>query len=169
MKLLFKRDQGTATTGKALFKLWGKIDLDELEAQVVQKYSLDKAILIEVEQPKLIRNSAMIGFGAFVGAYLLLLMMGLNSAFVALVLGAGGGYFYYHQKRETIFVKDLMHGRYFTCDSVIELARKEAWLQTVVAFLRQVMESAKHWDGTETHDVPVLDKDAAKQLIVQGL
>jgi hypothetical protein len=146
MKLLFKREQATGKTGRALFNLWGKIELDELEAAAVKKYRFDSAILIEVEQPKLIRNSAIVGFLAFVGAY-----------------------FHYHQKRETIFVKDLIHGRYFTCDSVIELARKEAWLQTIVAFLRQVMESAKHWDGTETHDVPVMDKDEAKQIIIQGL
>ena len=111
----------------------------------------------------------MVGFAAFIGFYVLLWMIGLGSLFVTIVLGGAGAYFYYHQKRETIFVKDLMHGRFFTCDSVIELARKEAWLQTIVAFLRQVMESAKHWDGTETHDVPVMDKDEAKQLIIQGL
>jgi len=169
MKLLFKREQATGKTGRALFNLWGKIELDELEAAAVKKYRFDSAILIEVEQPKLIRNSAIVGFLAFIGAYLILAMIGLSSVFVAIVLGGAGAYFYYHQKRETIFVKDLIHGRYFTCDSVIELARKEAWLQTIVAFLRQVMESAKHWDGTETHDVPVMDKDEAKQIIVQGL
>lgn len=51
MKLLFKRDQATSKTGKALFKLWGKIELDELESAAVQKYAFDKSILIEVEQP----------------------------------------------------------------------------------------------------------------------
>ena len=55
----------------------------------------------------------------------------------------------------------------FTCRSVIELAQKEAELERLVGILRQVMEAAKHWDGTETVEVPVLDKDAAKQLIVQ--
>lgn len=117
----------------------------------------------------MIRNAAIVAFGGFVLAYLLLLMIGLGSLFVAILLGAGGGYYYFHQKRETIFVKDLIHGRYFTCDSVIDLARKEAWLETIVAFLRQVMESAKHWDGTQTLDVPVLGKDEAKQLIIRGL
>ena len=31
-----------------------------------------------------------------------------------------------NEKRETIFVKDMLHGRNFTCDSVVELAKKEA-------------------------------------------
>ena len=75
MKLLFRREQTTGKTGKALFNLWGKIELDELEEAAVKKYRFDTAILIEVEQPKLLRNSAMVGFAAFVGAYVLLWMM----------------------------------------------------------------------------------------------
>lgn len=61
-----------------------------------------------------------------------------------------------------------MHGRYFSCGSVVELARKEAWLETATAFLRQVMESAKHWDGTERRPVEVLPKDEAKRIILRG-
>ncbi len=60
-----------------------------------------------------------------------------------------------------------MYGRYFTCRSVVELAQKEAELDRIVTVLRQVMETAKHWGGTESIDVPVLDKDAAKQLVIQ--
>ena len=128
---------------------------------------IETKILIEVEQLTLLRNAAIIGVAAFIAAYTLLWLIGLNYTFLAIVLGGGGGYFYFHQMRETIFVKDIMHGRYFTCRSVIELAQKEAELERIVKILRQVMEAAKHWDGTETIEVPVLDKDAAKQLIVQ--
>ncbi|MGV6850283.1 MAG: hypothetical protein ACWA5A_18070 [Marinibacterium sp.] len=52
---------------------------------------------------------------------------------------------------------------------MIELARKEAWLGTVVSFLRQVMESAKHWDGTQRHTVEPLPKEEARQVIIKGL
>ena len=90
-------------------------------------------------------------------------------AVLALIAGLGAGYWWYHQKRETIYVKDLLHGRHFNCDSVVELARKEAWLGTVVSFLRQVMESAKHWDGTERHTVEPLPKDEARQVIIKGI
>ena len=81
----------------------------------------------------------------------------------------GGGWWYANEKRETIYVRDLMHGRNFKCDSVVDLARKEAWLATVVSFLRQVMETAKHWDGTESHKVEPLPKDEARQVILRGL
>ncbi len=88
---------------------------------------------------------------------------------VGTLAGGGAGYWYLHEKRETIFVRDLLHGRHFTCDSVVELARKEAWLSVVVSFLRQVMESAKHWDGTEHITIEALPKDEARQVILRGL
>ena len=91
------------------------------------------------------------------------------AVFFGLIAGAAAGYFYFDKNRETIFVSDLLHGRNFSCRSVIELARKEAWLETISAFLRQVMESAKHWDGTEAIPIAVLDKDVAKQIIIKGL
>lgn len=165
MKLLLKRDQAQSWTGRALFKLWAKIELDELEQATIKKYRFDEKILIEVEQLTLMRNAAIVGVLALIVAYALLWLIGLNYAFLAIVLGAAGGYFYFHQMRETIFVRDLMHGRYFTCKSVIDLAKTELRLENVVKTLRQVMEAAKHWDGTEAIEVPVLDKDAAKELI----
>ena len=51
MNLLFKREQASGKTGRALFNLWSKIELDELEVAAVRNYSFDRAILIEVEQP----------------------------------------------------------------------------------------------------------------------
>ncbi|MEQ9180241.1 MAG: hypothetical protein RIF44_16235 [Nitratireductor sp.] len=146
MDLLFKREQTPGKLGRVSFKLWGKIELNEDEQAIVKRYRFDDAVLIEAIQPTLIRNTLLVA------------------------LAAGGvGYWYFNEKRETIFVKDLLHGRHFTCPSVIELARKEAWLSHVVAFLRQVMESAKHWDGTQRHEVEPLPKDEARQVIIRGL
>ena len=90
---------------------------------------------------------------------------------LAFAMGVVGflGFWYINEKRETIFVSDLLHGRHFRCESVIELARKEAWLTTVTGFLRQVMESAKNWDGTERHTVKPLPKDEARQVIIKGI
>jgi len=31
------------------------------------------------------------------------------------------------------------------------------------------MESAKHWDGTETFDIEALPKDEAKLVMIKGL
>ena len=127
--------------------------------------------LIEAEQPKLIRNTILLGLGAFALAF------GFFGTFantsIAFLLGAaaggGVGYWWFNEKRETIYVRDLIHGRYFSCPSVIELARKEAWLGVVTSFLRQVMESAKHWDGTETQDIAALPKAEAKLVMLKGL
>ena len=128
-------------------------------------------MLIEAVQPTLIRNAVLIAVAVWVVVFgLVASALGVTGAFVAaLLVGGGVGYLYFHQKRETIFVKDLIHGRYFSCDSVIELARKEAWLGVVTSFLRQVMESAKHWDGTETVDIAALPKDEAKLVMIRGL
>lgn len=171
MKLLFKRNQTAGQVGKVKFQLWGKVELDDDETEIIKRYKFDNAILIEAVQTTLIRNAILIAVGIFIVLFGLLMPgMGTGVAFFAAVIGGGGaGYFYFHQKRETIFVKDLIHGRYFSCASVIELARKEAWLGVVTSFLRQVMESAKHWDGTETLDVAALPKDEAKLVMLKGL
>lgn len=171
MEILFKREQIRGKYKGVRFKLWSKLELDENERTVVSHYKFDQAVLIDSLQPKLIRNTALVGFGAFVGATVFLWMIfSFNVAtFLGLVAGGGAGFFYYDKNRETVYVKDLLYGRHFNCDSVIELARKEAWLETITAFLRQVMESAKHWDGTEARPIEVLPKDEAKSMIIRGL
>mgnify|MGYP003626768741 CR=1 FL=1 len=171
MNLLFRRSQAWGKMGGAKFKLWGKVELNEDEQEIVKKYRFDNAMLIEAIQPKLVRNSVAIGVLVFLAA------AGISASLfgtpvgvtVGVVAACAAGYGYFHEKRETIYVKDLIHGRHFTCDSVIDLARKEAWLETITAFLRQVMESAKHWDGTERYPIEALPKDEARQVIIRGL
>ena len=171
MELLFKRDQTAGAIGKVKFKLWGKVELDQDEQEIVKRYRFDNAVLIVADQSMLLRMCALMGAGAFVVAFAVFAsFLSTTIAFLAaLVAGGGAAYWYFNEKRETILVKDLIHGRYFTCDSVVELARKEAWLALVSSFLRQVMESAKHWDGTERHDIEALPKDEARQVIIKGL
>jgi len=172
MQLLFKRQQTSSNTGSPQFKLWSKIELDEGETSIVKQYKLDKAVLIEAAQPGLVRRSTIVGIAVLVLVCgILYPSMGTTTLalIIALCGGIAAGYFYYDRQRETVYIRDLMHGRYFSCRSVIELARKEAWLGTIVAYLRQVMESAKQWDGTEAVPIPVLSKEDAKELIVRGL
>ena len=183
MDLLFKREQSAGVAGTSLplpsllslgapkFKLWAKIELEPEEQTVVDHYRFDQAILIDGFQPELVKKTASIAAGTFVVATIVFwVMAGFSTAlFLGLIAGGAAGYFYYDQKRETIFVRDLLHGRYFSCGSVIDLARKEAWLETITGFLRQVMESAKHWDGTESVKIEALPKDVAKQMMIKGL
>lgn len=171
MELLFKRKQTSGGARRVKFKLWGKIELDEDEQALVERYKFDNAVMIAVVQPTLFRNALVVG--ACVTLVLLPLLaspMGfLSSAGFSMVIGAVAAFWYFHDKRETIYVRDLLHGRNFVCASVVELARKEAWLETVSAYLRQVMESAKHWDGTTRVPVAPLPKDEARQVILRGL
>lgn len=171
MELLFKRKQTPGKLSRVRFKLWSKIELTDDEKAIASRYRFDNAVLIDPLQPDLIYYTAMFSGAVFLVVFVLLTMyfdMGF-SFLVALIAAGGFAYWYINEKRETILVSDLLHGRHFTCDSVIELARKEAWLATIVAFLRQVMESAKHWDGTERHTVDPLPKDEARQVIIKGL
>ncbi|MET0116433.1 MAG: hypothetical protein ABW090_03310 [Sedimenticola sp.] len=171
MELLFKRDQGNGKLGRINFTLWGKVELSEEEQELLNRYRFDQAVMIEVAQPSLIKLTVVLSVLVFILAYSIFAgMMGKElGAVFSLLVAAGAGYWYFNDRRETIFVKDLLHGRYFKCDSVIDLARKEAWLTTVVSFLRQVMEGAKHWDGTETLSIDPLPKDEARQVIIKGI
>ena len=105
--------------------------------------------------------------------FVILVLMWSSSDTLAMVLGLGAGiaagYFYYDGHRESVMVRDLIHGRSFSCDSVVDLARKEAWLGTVVSILRQVMETAKHWDGTETVKIEALTQAEAKFIALKGI
>lgn len=171
MDLLFRRKQTQGRFARVQFKLWCKIELDETEDALVGRYALDNAILIDAFQPRLLRNAALIAVAVTViAAGILSILLGTTTGGVlGLISGAGSGYWFFHENRETILVRDLMHGRNFSCPSVVELARKEAWLETITGYLRQVMESAKHWDGTETHKIEPLPKDEARQVILRGL
>ena len=170
MNLLFKREQTDGMTGKVTFRLWAKTELDEDEQHIITRYRFEYAKLIDVLQPFLLRNAILIGVVVSVAVMVLFFGAGFQLALALGVVGGGGaGYFYYDHNRETILVSDLIHGRYFACDNVIDLSRKEAWLAMVVSFLRQVMESAKHWDGTETIPIEALSKQEAKYIAIKGL
>jgi hypothetical protein len=173
MQLLFRREQSTGRIGRVQFKLWSKIELEGDENEIVSHYAFDQAVLIHgfQPQPDLMRKSALVGAGAgAIAVALLFSSFGFSGSFVAAIFAGGAaGYLYYDKNRETIFVRDLLHGRHFNCSSVIDLARMEARLNIITGFLRQVMESARHWDGTEAMPIPVLSKEDAKQLVIQGL
>lgn len=169
MKLLFRREQELTVFGGVYFKLWGKLEPDEEEQRLIDTYKMNNALLIDIWQPLLLRYAIGIGFAAFLLSGLVFLkLFGAEPSTAigaGLVVGAGFGYWWYNQKRETIYIKDLLHGRQFSCQSIVELVKKEAELEGVVGALRQVMESAKHWDGTEEVPIDPLPKAEAKQFV----
>lgn len=186
MDLLFKRAQTKAPGGigeslgipnlplltiRPKFKLWAKIECTPEEQGIISHYNFTDTVLVEGFQEGLFKRSLVVGFWSFLLATVFLIpMFRFTTGFVlCLIAGSIAAYLYYDKHREIVFVRDLLAGRHFTCASVVELARKEAWLETITAFLRQVMESAKHWDGTEVRPIVPLDKDLAKQLIIKGL
>lgn len=175
MQLMFKRKQGQSFFG-AIFNLHAKLELDEEEMKLVGRYGMSGSIVIHAIQPGLFRSSATIAFLCFLVSYPIITFnfyrsIGLGFMGVLVVsalIGIVCGYIWYHQKRETIYLKDLMVGRYFKCGSVVDLAKKEYWLVGVTSHLRQVLESAKHWGGNEIVEIPVLSKEGALRAIVKG-
>lgn len=170
MELLFKREQTSGKIGRVNFKLWGKLEVSEDEQALINRYRFDESILIGADDRALLTAALKLGGIVFVIAALLLTYMlnGTMGFFGGAAVGVGAGYWLMNEKRETIFVKDLLHGRNFTCESVVELAKKEAWLEGACGVFRQVMESAKHWDGVERHTIDPLPKEQAKELILRA-
>jgi hypothetical protein len=171
MNILFKRQQTSGQVGRVTFKLWSQIELDENEKAILKRYRFDEALLVDAIQPNLLRNSGIAGLVAGIVAYIVVDVVAPANIALLLALAAigGGAYWWYHNNRETVFVRDLLHGRHFACKTVIDLAQKEAWLTSMVAFLRQVMESAKNWDGTETIPIIALPKEEARQVILKAV
>ena len=170
MELLFKREQTTGRMSRVNFKLWGKLEISEDEQALISRYRFDESILIGADDRTLLTAAIKLGvIVAVIAAGLLTFMAnGTIGVLGGIAAGVGAGYWLMNEKRETIFVKDLLHGRNFTCDSVVELARKEVWLEGACGVFRQVMESAKHWDGVERHTIEPLPKEKAKELILRA-
>lgn len=172
MQLLFTRTQTKGKLARVAFQLKGQLILDSEEQKLMERYRLDEALLIAVLEPELIKRAQYIGVA--VACMIGVLLAGAQLAPPILlgisgVAGYGAYYWYKHQYRETVYVRDLMFGRHFTCQSVVELARKEAWLSTAVSFLRQVMESSKHWHEQEQQMIDPLPPEEARRVIIQGL
>ena len=166
MELLYKRQQTSARFLKVAFKLWGKIELSEEEAALVKRYNIADGMMVEAIQPNHIRNSVLVGLLGGLAVYIVLgFLPDWLTNLLALAGVVGSGYWFFHRTRQTIYVKDLLHGRHFVCRSVADLARMEAWLEDQALVFRSVMEAAKQWDGTETIPIPVVEKEVAKEII----
>lgn len=176
MKLLMKRNQKMTSSSRVNFILWAKIETDEQEAALIQNYQMKSAMLVPIFQPNLLRNSLFVTLIAGLLSYIPISVFFASAhipgpmprAIAAFIAGYVIGQIYYTSKRETIYVRDLLLGRKFTCKSVIELARKEAFIESVTTYFRQVVESAKHWDGQEAIDIHPMHPAEAKRFILSG-
>lgn len=170
MQLHFEREQTVNSRGRVVFRLFSLLEPDSAEKALIERYRMADAILIGADDRHLLKGAVIRGGLAFL--LLAAIFTWLAGSSLGLVLGLlggiGVGYFHFNEKRETIYVKDLLHGRHFKCDSVIDLAEKEAWLANVSGYFRQVLEGAKHWDGRETHLIEPLPPQEAKALLARG-
>lgn len=170
MNLLLKREQRRTLRGRTVFRLWVKAEMAEDERALIDRYNIADAILIEADDLDHLKWAAGIGLITFAVVGLLVASYTYDQ-YLALAVGASiglaAGYWWLNEKRETIWMRDLLYGRRFKCRSVIELAKKEAMLDNACIALRQVVETAKHWEGVETRPVPVLSPQEAKEVVVR--
>ena len=178
MNLLFERQQSAAPFtlvplkfgGDIIFTLWVKAELDDEESELLRRYRFERALLIADDWiatlRKCIRSAVLIGLLLwFVLWFFFSWFTSFVLAFIAVLFITS---YYYNELRGHIYVSDLIHGRKFRCFSIVELIRKEHYLMTLSAYLRQVLESAKQWDGREVLEVPALTPEQAKQLVLEG-
>ena len=180
MNLLLDRDQNSATVFSLVplrigsgvtFTLHASLELDKEEEALIQKYNFAKAVLVRsdpIEDLKMsFRPALALGLVTFV---VISLVGGFNLAsslafWVTLIMTG----VYFKTLREQINVSELMAGgRKFRCDSIVALIQKEAFLQNISAYLRQVLESAKHWDDREVVPIAPLSKEEAKQAVLKA-
>ncbi len=180
MNLLLNRDQNSAALftliplrlgSGVMFKLHAEIELDEEEKQLMQKYRFAKATLVSSDlfedikrafRPALILGALTLVFFSWIISFGAGWIMGI---LVTLVMTG----VYFKTERELILVSDLLDGgRTFRCDSIIELIHKEAFLEGVSEYLRQVLESAKNWHDREIIPIKPLDKALAKQAVLSA-
>jgi hypothetical protein len=176
MNLLCERQQSSAPFtlvplqfgGGVMFTLWVKAELDDEETKLLQKYQFQHALLIADDWVatlrKCFRSAVLIGFVAWI--VLWFFFSWFTSFVLTLLVVFGITAYYYNELRGNIYVRDLVHGRKFRCFSIVELIRKEHSLLGLSAYLRQILESAKNWDGREVLEVPPLSPELAKQLII---
>ncbi len=175
MDILFKREQHQKNFGGATFRLWAKAEFTDDELALVDRYGFRSALILDADDTDLRRIAGGIGIAAAIAAFIALVIVFRDTFLLfdyliamglSLLIGIGAGYWWFNEKRERLFMDDLLFGRRFKCRSVIDLAKKEAEIENVCGVLRQVLETAKHWDGVETIPIPVLPHNEAKEVVL---
>jgi hypothetical protein len=180
MNLLLQRDQKDAAIFSLIplrigsgvtFSLHATLELDEEEGALIRKYNFTKSVLVASDPIEDLKQSFRPAFLLGLIAFFVLWLIGTFTSaltigmLVTLVMTG----VYFKTLREQIVVSELLeNGRKFRCDSIVELIQKEAYLQYICAHLRQVLESAKHWDDREVVSIEPLSKDEAKRAVLKA-
>lgn len=182
MNLLFKRDQKSGALfslvplrigNSVIFNLHAELELDDEEKELVKRYRLAQVPLV-VSDPiddlrQAFRPALLLGLVSFVSLWLITPTGFMSSISLALLVVLVMTVVYFRTLREQIIVSDLTEGgRTFYCESIVLLIQKEAYLERVCEYLRQVLESAKHWDDRERIAIQPLKKAEAKQAVLKG-
>ena len=152
------------------FTLHAMLELDQEEEALLQKYNLTKAPLVVSDPIEDIKNSfrpaLLLGILSF---FVFWIVAEFSTALIlAFFVTLGMTAVYFKTLREQIIVSELLHGgRKFRCDSIVNLIQKEAYLEFICEFLRQLLESAKTWDDREAIPIMPLDRKAAKQAVLE--
>jgi len=180
MNLLLNRDQKSAALftliplrfgSGMMFHLHAELELDPEEKELMQKYRFAKAPLV-LSDPiddlkKSFRPASLLGIVAFIVFWILFSFT--TAVTLAMLVTLGMTVVYFKTMREMILVSDLLDGgRTFRCDSIVELIHKEAFLEGVSEYLRQVLESAKHWHDREIIPIKPMDKAQAKKAVLSA-
>ncbi|MCP4284495.1 MAG: hypothetical protein GY792_08595 [Gammaproteobacteria bacterium] len=181
MNLLLNRDQNDAALFSLIplrigsgvtFTLHATLELDQEEEALLRKYNLTKAVLVESnfydDLIQSFRPAMLLGLVTFVVIWFFAsFSTSLGLALLVTLVMTG---VYFKTLREQIVVSELMAGgRKFRCDSIVALIQKEAYVEGVCSYLRQVLESAKHWHDREVVGIPPLKKEEAKLAVLKAL
>lgn len=180
MNLLFKRDQVSASVfslvplrigSGVMFKLHAEVELNDEEKELVVRYRLSNIPLV-VSDPlddlrQAFRPALFLGIVTFPAVWFLGALMTAVwvSGLVVLVMTI----VYFRTLREQIILSNLTEGgRTFYCDSVVTLIHKQAYLERICSYLRQVLESAKNWDDRERIRIEPLKKAEATKAVLES-
>jgi len=153
------------------FSLLAELELDEEETTLINKYKFANAPIVVSsffeDVKRGFKSALLLGVLVFV---LLFIPLGVASAGnITILTIAIMTVVYYRELREQILVSHLLNGgRTFRCDSIVELIQKEAYLEHVSQYLRQLLESAKHWDEREIVPIKPLRKEEAKKAVLKA-
>lgn len=169
MELLFKREQSKGLFGRVRFRMWAKAEFGEDEQALIDRYDFDKSLVLWGADWMLFNSTFWIWlFSSALSGYLVAAALDEGGGFLAgPLIGALAAFWWFNERRQTIFMRDLIYGRQFKCSSVVDLARKESRLEDACMVLRQVLETAKHWDGVQANPIPALPKDEAKKIVIR--